>query len=100
MPSCMRDFRWECAFRSLDREPLRKVSKIAPTINIGAIVGGDSRCSEVPDSIAIRVGQVDRELNRSLHRPGKKAHVWTVNDIATMLDMLDLDVDNILTDEQ
>jgi glycerophosphoryl diester phosphodiesterase len=42
---------------------------------------------------------VDRELINSLHRQRKEIYVWTVNDEPMMSDMIDLGVDNILTDE-
>ena len=95
------DFVSNCVVSSLNHESLLKVSDIAPAIKTGAIVGaaiGD--LSQLNSNfIAISVGQVDRELIRRLHRQGKEVHVWTVNDITTMSDMIDLDVDNILTDE-
>ena len=39
------------------------------------------------------------EFIRSLHRAGKQIHVWTVNDRQEMSSLVDLGVDNIITDE-
>jgi glycerophosphoryl diester phosphodiesterase len=36
---------------------------------------------------------------RAAHRAGLPVHVWTVNDEQVMRDLLDLEVDGIMTDE-
>ena len=54
-------------------------------------------CAQVP----IRHGRArlaDRSFVRAAHRAGLQVHVWTVNDRATMDDLLDLGVDGIMTD--
>jgi arsenate reductase-like glutaredoxin family protein len=34
-----------------------------------------------------------------VHRRGEKVHVWTVNDLNNALSMIEMGVDNIITDE-
>ena len=42
---------------------------------------------------------VDRRLVTAAHERGLKVHVWTINDRATMIRLLDLGVDGIMSDE-
>jgi glycerophosphoryl diester phosphodiesterase len=38
-------------------------------------------------------------LVKQAHRQGKAIHVWTVNDLQTALSMIEVGVDNIITDK-
>ncbi len=54
-------------------------------------------CVQVPvRSHGVRV--VDRRFVTAAHARGLQVHVWTVNDRATMSELLDLGVDGIMTD--
>ena len=95
------DFESQCVISSLNHQSLNDIRSTDSEIRVGAIVGasiGDLSKLE-SDFIAIHVGQVDRAIVRSLHRQGKEIHVWTVNNVEKMSDMIDLGVDNIMTDE-
>ncbi|MDK1473306.1 glycerophosphodiester phosphodiesterase [Streptomyces sp. 549] len=54
-------------------------------------------CVQVPVRQA-GVPVVDAAMLRAAHRRGLQVHVWTVNDAATMRELLDLGVDGIMTD--
>jgi len=51
------------------------------------------RCAQIPVSVATG------SFLRTAHAAGLQVHVWTVNDRETMIGLLDLGVDGIMTDE-
>ena len=55
------------------------------------------QCAQVPDRVG-RVRLVDRRYLTAAHSRGLQVHVWTVNDRAEMVRLLDLGVDGIMTD--
>lgn len=58
---------------------------------------GPARCAQVP----VRIGGVplvDARYVRAAHRVGLQIHVWTVNEPAEMIRLLDLGVDGLMTD--
>lgn len=95
------DFQSQCIISSLNHQSLQEVTSIEPGIQVGAIVGASiGDVAKLPvDFIAINKSEVDRSLVRRVHNRGMQLHVWTVNDEEKMSDMVDLGVDNILTDE-
>ena len=55
------------------------------------------RCAQVPARIGVR-RLVDARYVAAAHRAGAVVHVWTVNERATMVRLLDAGVDGIITD--
>lgn len=60
--------------------------------------GFAANCAQVPLR-GYRVYLPDRGFVRAAHARGLKVHVWTVNDEATMRQLLDVGVDGIVSDE-
>ncbi|MEN8181055.1 MAG: glycerophosphodiester phosphodiesterase [Myxococcota bacterium] len=58
---------------------------------------GEVMALQIPESFGGRP-LVTRELLRAAHARGVEVHVWTINDPATMHELLDLGVDGIVTD--
>ncbi len=71
------------------------LSRLAATSGMMARLGAD--CVQVP----MRRGPfpiVTERFLQAAHRAGLPVHVWTINDEATMEDLLDLGVDGIMSD--
>ena len=90
----------ECVVTSLDYAGLRAFKALAPEVTTGLIVTsaiGDITRAEA-EFLSLNAGQVTRSMLSAAEAQGKPVHVWTVNDPAQMHTMIDLGVDNILTD--
>jgi glycerophosphoryl diester phosphodiesterase len=85
---------------SLDYRALQEVRELAPEIEVGFIVASaitDITVLDV-DFLAVSTSIATRNFVRAAQRDGKEVHVWTVNDRAQMLRIIELGVDNIMTD--
>ncbi len=86
---------------SLDYEALKQVKRLEPRLRTGHIVTaavGDIVRTEA-DFISMNAARVTARLLRRAHDAGKEVHVWTVNAPEAMLRMIELGVDNIITDD-
>lgn len=89
-----------CIISSLDYHELGKVKLSFPEIKAGLIVFralGNLAQTEA-DFLSIHAAKATPRLVREVHRRGKQIHVWTVNDLQTALSMIEVGVDNIITD--
>ena len=90
-----------CIVTSLDYGYLKKVKKINPKIKTGCImylVKGDL-INLKSDFYSIEESLVSNNLVNEIHANGKEVHVWTVNDDQKMERLINMGVDNIITDE-
>ena len=94
-------FASDCVISSLNFQALTEIKRSFPELTTGHIVltavGKLSRM-EV-DFLSISAARATPRLVRRLHRRGRQVHVWTVNDIGNALCMIEMGVDNIITDE-
>ena len=90
----------ECVVSSLNFQALTEIKQAFPRLKTGFIVlqavGNLSRM-EV-DFLSISASRVTPRLVRDVHRRGDKVHVWTVNDLNNVISMIEMGVDNIITD--
>jgi glycerophosphoryl diester phosphodiesterase len=90
----------ECVVSSLNFQALTDIKQAFPTLKTGFIVlqavGNLSRL-EV-DFLSISASRVTPRLVRDVHRRGNNVHVWTVNDLNNVISMIEMGVDNIITD--
>lgn len=90
-----------CVVSSLDFEILQQVRTLDPELTIGPVIP-PSR-PEYPDfevdfySIHFTLATLERV--KQAHAEGKAIHVWTVNQPTDMQRMIELRVDNIITDQ-
>ena len=91
----------ECVVSSLNFQALTEIKQTFPELKTGFIVlqavGNLSRMGV--DFLSISAARATPRLVRAVHRRGEKVHVWTVNDLNNALSMIEMGVDNIITDE-
>ena len=96
-----RGFIQECVVTSLDHKALTGFRKSCPEVRIGLIVFrsvGNPLRADV-DFVSMNAGRVTSGLVKQAHKQGKEVHVWTVNDPHNALAMIEMGVDNIITDD-
>lgn len=99
----IRDHRFEkeCVVTSLDYQAVQKTKSLAPELSVGLILSaalGKTTGLE-SDFFSVNQNLVDRTLVAGFHEQGRAVHVWTVNDRDDALRLIDLGVDNFITDE-
>ncbi|NQT11461.1 MAG: glycerophosphodiester phosphodiesterase, partial [Planctomycetes bacterium] len=95
------DFQSECVVSSLDYEALVEAKALDERLEIGHIVSvaiGNVTKLDV-DFLSVNQENVTSRYVQSIHGADKQVHVWTVNDRKRMSSLVDLGVDNIITDD-
>lgn len=96
------DFKEECVVTSGVYEVLEKVKQIDDTIEtvyVMSLAYGDITKLKSADHFSVEATSVTSSLVKLIHKEGKKLMVWTVNTEDNVLKMIDLKVDNIITDK-
>ena len=94
-------FASDCVVSSLNFEAVTEMKRAFPELTTGFIVfravGNLPRMKA--DFLSISAASATPRLVRELHSRGREVHVWTVNDPSNALSMIEMGVDNIITDE-
>jgi glycerophosphoryl diester phosphodiesterase len=94
------EFASDCVVSSLNFNALTEIKSEFPELKTGFIVfqaaGILSRMEA--DFLSINAARATPGLVRRLHREGRAVHVWTVNDLNNLTSMIEMGVDNIITD--
>lgn len=92
-------FQSQCVITSFDHAALATVKTRAPELVTGAIVGGqiDAALNYQTDFLSLEQKLVTTDLLAAARRRGLLVHVWTVDDPNDMARLIDLGVDNIIT---
>ncbi len=95
-----KEFSSDCVVSSLNFQSLTEIKRVFPELTTGFIVfkvaGNLSRMEA--DFMSINAARATPRLVRRLHRHGRAVHVWTVNDFNNVISMIEVGVDNIITD--
>ena len=89
-----------CVVTSLDYNSLMEVRKLNPKIKIGYIMFvalGNLKNLDV-DFYSVEETNVTDNFVNNAHKLGRQVHVWTINEQKDIDKMIDLNVDNIITD--
>ena len=91
----------EVSLMSLEMSSVRQLQGLAEDMPVGYLSGvslGRLTGLDV-DFFAVSTKEAKRALLRRAGRKELPVYVWTVNDVDTMLDMLELGVDGLITDD-
>lgn len=95
-------FEDHCVVTSMNYQFLKQIKKIAPEIRTGYIMTmtyGGVQGMEAADFFSVKHTYVDEKFVTQAHALGKEVYVWTVNYKGDAKRMLDMGVDNIITDD-
>lgn len=94
------DFADQCVLTSLDLDPLLEIEEKWPGLETGlivtAVVGDVTR---IPvDFYSLNFARATPAFISLAHKRGKDVHVWTINSVEQMNQMIELGADNLITD--
>ena len=91
----------DVAVMSLKIPAVRKMQALRPEWTHGILAAtavGDLSALDA-DFLAVNTGQISLDLIRRTHEQGRKLYVWTVNDPVTMVRLISMGVDGLITDQ-
>ncbi len=96
------NFTSQCVISSLKLKALKEIKQSFPELTTGFIVfrAIGNLSSMEADFLSISAAEATPELVKAEQRRGGEVHVWTVNDPSNLLSMIEMGVDNIITDER
>jgi glycerophosphoryl diester phosphodiesterase len=91
----------EVSLMSLELSSVRQVQALAPDIPVGYLASVDlGRLTQLDvDFLAVSTREAQRALLQRAGRKNLPVYVWTVNDIDTMLAVLEAGADGLITDD-
>ncbi len=95
-------FQKECVLTSQNYEVLEKIKAYDDEITTGYVMSfvyGDLSIFDKADSFSIEEASITSSLVKEVHNQGKEIYAWTVNNSSNVQKMIDLKVDNIITDD-
>lgn len=80
-------------------ENFKKVNTNITTVYVTALAYGDITKLKAADYFSIEASSVKKNIVSKIHNEGKQIYAWTVNSKENINKMIDLNVDNIITDD-
>jgi len=91
-----------CVVTSLDYDTLQEVEALKPELKTGYIMFvalGDLSMLNI-DFYSVEENNVTENFVTTAHLLGREVHVWTINEADDMRKLINLGVDNIITDDE
>ena len=91
----------QCIITSIQYSAVKDAKQLAPEVQVGLIVTkvvGDPVALKA-DFLSMNQDAVSAKLVARAHAHGQQIHVWTVNDHDSMVRMIELGVDSLITDQ-
>jgi glycerophosphoryl diester phosphodiesterase len=91
----------EVQIMSLELKAVRQIQRLAPQITVGYLFAaglGDLARLDV-GFLAVPTGQATSRLMREAHEKGLMVYAWTVNDVDGILDLMEVGIDGLITDD-
>ena len=79
-------------------ENIKRCDKNIKTVYVMSLAYGDINKLTAADNFSIEASSVTRTLVNRVHKEGKELYAWTVNTKDSISNMVELNVDNIITD--
>ena len=79
-------------------ENVKKVDKSIKTVYVMSIAIGNITDAKYADAFSVEATNVNETLVNTVHNDGKELYAWTVNTEESINQMIDMNVDNIITD--
>lgn len=92
----------DCVVASMNYDCLKRVKEYAPdikTVYVMTVAYGSLLTLEYADVYSIEASFITSKLVNDIHRQGKEIYAWTVNNETNVQKMIDLGVNNIITDD-
>lgn len=79
-------------------ENIKKVDKNIKTVYVMSIAIGNITDAKYADAFSVEASNINEELVNNVHNNGKELYAWTVNTEESINYMIEMNVDNIITD--
>ena len=79
-------------------EKVKKADKEIKTVYVMSIAIGNIIDAKYADAFSVEASNVNEGLVNTVHNSGKELYAWTINTEESINNMIDMDVDNIITD--
>lgn len=91
----------DCVIASMDYETVKRVKEYDPeikTVYVMTVAYGSLLNLDQADVYSIEASFITSKLVNNIHHYGKEVYAWTVNEESNAQKLIDLGVDNIITD--
>ncbi|MGD9286319.1 MAG: glycerophosphodiester phosphodiesterase family protein [Desulfobacterales bacterium] len=91
----------EVQIMSLDLKAVKQMQQLAPQMATGYVfAAGLGNLAQLDVAfLAVSTGQATSKLMREAHERGLMVYAWTVNDVDGILDMMEVGIDGLITDD-